>query len=236
MELERLVQGVPLAVRIAGLLLLVVFILGRTPGLKLLVLPLSVFGVIVHELAHGLVAILSGGRFKRFTVTWNPTSTEVEGEALREGGVGCLITSAGYLGTIFIGGVLLVLATSEVPASLVLLALGVLVALVCLVYVRNLFGMVSGLAVAALFVLVSQRLPEIIARGLLWLLAMQLFIDSFVHLIYVPQDAVNLQKRTGVPMAVWVVLWQVIAIGIVLYALHLAYGLPLPWEALRRRL
>ncbi|PIV32542.1 MAG: peptidase M50, partial [Lysobacterales bacterium CG02_land_8_20_14_3_00_62_12] len=52
------------------LLLLSALILGlwQVPWLGWLVFPFRLFGTFVHELSHGLAAVLTGGDFVRFTV------------------------------------------------------------------------------------------------------------------------------------------------------------------------
>jgi hypothetical protein len=232
LDLDRLSQILTPGMRAAALLVLLILVLGRIPILKFLILPFSIFGVIVHELAHALATVLTGGKFEQLSVWFNPTTNEVEGIALSKGGDGCLIANAGYLGAILFGALLLVLAVSDVSARAVVLALGAALLLVTALFIRGAFGLVSGLLIGVGLILVSRQLPELIAKGVLWILAVTMFVDSALHLIHIPGDAKNLQKRTGIDFGIWIVLWQVLAVVIVLYALNRAYGLPLPWDLL----
>ena len=50
-------------------------------------------GTLVHELSHGLAALLTGGRFVQFTIT-----PDASGLATSAGGWRWLIIPAGYLG------------------------------------------------------------------------------------------------------------------------------------------
>lgn len=233
MNLDQLSGGLGQpGLRAAALLVLVILILGRIPILKFLILPFSILAVLVHELAHVVVTILTGGTVRSITVTYNTARNEVEGETRRIGGDGCLIGNAGYLGTILAGAALLIIAISDVSARAVLLLLGGLLLLMTPFIVRGAFAIISTLLIGAGFILIGRQFPEVIAKGVLWIAAVTMVVDSALHLIYIPGDARNLHKRTGIDFGVWIVLWQVLAVIIVLYALNRAYGVPLPWTLL----
>jgi hypothetical protein len=233
-DLDRLNQLLTPGVRAAALLVLLILILGRIPILKFLILPFSIFGVIVHELAHALATVLTGGQFKQLSVTYNPTTNEVEGSALSRGGDGCLIVNAGYVGTTLAGALLLIVAVSSISARLVLLVLGIGLLLVTAIFMRGAFGRISGVLIGLGLILISRQFPEVIAKGVLWIMAVTMFVDTALHLIHVPMDARNLQRRTGIDFGLWIVLWQILAVLIVLWALNRAYGVPLPWTLLGR--
>jgi hypothetical protein len=72
--------------------------------------PFRLLFTIIHELSHGLAAILTGGHFVRFILTRNGS-----GVATTAGGMGCLILPAGYLGTtLFSAGLILLGSLTEV--------------------------------------------------------------------------------------------------------------------------
>lgn len=81
--------------------------------------PLNLFAVLIHELMHGIAAIVSGGQFQRFEMRSNG------GVAYTVGGRRSLILPAGYVGTAIFGAVLLVVANSVARPGLVAIALGV---------------------------------------------------------------------------------------------------------------
>src|SRR4029453_10342343 len=67
--------------------------------------PLKVMVVLFHEMSHGLVALLSGGKVVSILVT-----ADEGGACESEGGMTLLIVGAGYLGGMFFGGLLLYLS------------------------------------------------------------------------------------------------------------------------------
>jgi hypothetical protein len=210
------------------------FVLWRVPVLGWLLYPFYLFGVFIHELSHGFAALLTGGRFQRFVIRRNRS-----GLATVSGGVGCVVASAGYLGSALAGGLLLVIAMSDTPSRKILLILGILLGLLCLLFVRNLFGMVAGLGLACALILAGQRLDEFWTRALLWFLAVQLFLYTFARLFNLLEysafpgdsDAHVLAKQTGIHAAIWLLIWLLITVGILVIALNRAYAIPLPWPS-----
>lgn len=207
-------------------LAIIVLVAGQIPVLGMLFYPFQLFGTFVHELSHGLVAMLTGGSFQRFAV--NP---DLSGVAWSAGGVRWLISSAGYIGSAVFGGLLVLLHTRGISARRVLLGLGIVLGVLCLLFVRNLFGIASGLAIAALLALAGRRLPEQWAHLGLLFLGVQLMLDglnSLIGLIHMSAagqaltDAGNMQRATGIPALVWSIVWMLISILILGYTLRLA--------------
>jgi hypothetical protein len=233
-DLDRLNEVLPPGLRAAALLVLLIFVIGRIPILQFLILPFVIVGVVVHELAHALASLLTGGRFGGMMVKYDTATNYVSGAARVGGGNDLLVTNAGYVGTLLVGGLLLVVAASEVSARLVVLALGLGLLFVGLVMMRNAFGRISAVLVGVGLVLIGRQMPEVIAKGVLWILAVTMILDTFFDLVHVPSDAKDLHKRTGIDFGFWIVLWWGLAAVILLFALNRAYGVPLPWTLLDR--
>jgi hypothetical protein len=116
--------------------------------------------------------------------------------------------------------------------------LGIVLGLLCLVFVRNLFGIFSGLILAGLLLLAGSRLSAFWADGLLLFLAVQLMldaIDNVFDLIWLSvgrsgtlTDAQIMQELTLIPAPFWAVLWSIIALVVLATSLSLAYRRPLP--------
>ena len=87
----------------------------------LFVYPLKIFVVFMHEVSHGLAAIVTGGRIVEIQV--NP---QQGGHALTQGGSRFWTLTAGYLGSLLWGGLILLLAarTHLDKAISVLIGLG----------------------------------------------------------------------------------------------------------------
>lgn len=206
---------------------LVLLVLWQVPGVGFVVYPFRLFGTFVHEISHGLAALITGGDFHRFTV-----SPDLSGLAWSSGGWRWVISSAGYIGSAVFGGLLILLAARGFSSRALLLALGVILAVLCLLFVRNLFGIATGLGLAGLLLLAGARLRPPWSDLTLLVLALQLVLDGFNSLFTllrlsaasnVQTDAMSMAQATGVPALVWTIVWAGISAAMLVAALHAAY-------------
>lgn len=107
----------------------IAFILWQFQGLFFLVYPLRLFVTMIHELGHGLAAILTGGRFDHFEVTQRGAGT-----AYTLGGWRLAIIQAGYLGTAIFGAVLLILTNRVRKPGTVAIGLGIFIGILTALY------------------------------------------------------------------------------------------------------
>lgn len=213
---------------VIGLALATVLLM-RLPLFGLLFYPFQLFGTFIHELSHGLAALLTGGGFERFAV-----HPDLSGVAYTRGGIALIVASAGYLGSALFGGALVWLAARGAPARTVLNWLGIGLGLLCLLFVRNLFGIASGLVLAAGLWAAGRYLSAIWAEGLLLFLAVQMMlnaVDSLFGLLHIStfggphNDAAIMAGLTGIPALFWALLWTFTAIAILIWSLRSAYRL-----------
>jgi hypothetical protein len=191
----------------------------------LFVWPLRVFVVLLHEVSHGLAAVLTGGRIVAIEL-----SVREGGLCTTAGGWPFVVSSAGYLGSALFGALFLVLGFRGKPrAHRTLTALlGAALLALTLFYVRSVFGFLYGLAAGAALLAVARWLPEEASSFVLRLLGV-------TSLLYAPWDIVSdlilrsvpssdagaLARMTGIPAIGWGVLW-------------LAASLAIAWRAVRR--
>ncbi len=209
-------------------LALVSIVAWRIPFVGWLLYPFQVYGTFVHELSHGIAAALTGGAFRRFVV--NP---DLSGTAVSAGGITWIVISAGYVGSAAFGGILTLLSASTIPARRVLVCLGLILGVMSLLFVRNAFGLIAGLVLAALLIAAGRKLRELWADGLLLLLAVQMMlnaVDSVFGLVQISAsngatrtDAQIMAQATGIPAIAWAGLWCVLSLVILLASLRFAY-------------
>lgn len=178
--------------------------------------PLRLFVVFLHELSHGLAAVATGGAIVRIEL-----SPAEGGLCVTRGGSRFLVLSAGYLGSLAWGVLILLAGARGRRDRQAVAALGWLTLLVTLVYVRSLFGFVYGLAAGAALVAVAWRLPPaasdavLVLVGVVSCLYAPWDVASDVLLRDVPgSDAHALGLLTGVPGVVWGLLWMAVALGV----------------------
>jgi hypothetical protein len=196
-----------------------------------LVYPIKVLVVFFHEASHGLAAMATGGRIEHILLDPN-----LGGLMTSTGGWPLVILPAGYLGSMFCGAALVLGAawTSQRRALAFLVGLALLI--VTLLYVRSLFGFVSGLLFGGLLCLAGARLSEAFNDLLLSFLGvtsmLYALLDIRDDLIVrtVPQsDAAVFSNYIPLPPMVWGAIWGLLALVVAVKVLFLASGPP-PWR------
>ncbi|MCD4686712.1 MAG: M50 family metallopeptidase, partial [Anaerolineae bacterium] len=89
---------------LAAVAFMIALVLWQVQGLFFLTYPLRLFVTMIHELGHGMSAVLTGGEFLRFEVMERGA-----GLAYTSGGSRFIVIQAGYLGTAIFGATLLLL-------------------------------------------------------------------------------------------------------------------------------
>jgi hypothetical protein len=186
------------------------------------VYPLKVFVVFLHEISHGLAAIVTGGRIVAIGLTFDEG-----GVCITDGGSRFLILNAGYLGSLFWGALFLVLAARTRMSREIVGGVGVFVLAVTLLYVRTLFGFAYGLLAGGAFVLAAVKLPRDVTDDLLEIIG----VVSCLYAVWdigsdvlareaTGSDASALGRLTGIPAVLWGIGWIAACLVVVFFALR----------------
>ncbi len=189
----------------------VLWLLWDTP----FVYPLKIFVVLLHEISHGVVAVATGGSIQRIVINANQG-----GVCYCPGGSPLLTLSAGYLGSLAWGGLILTTARGRGRwPHIVAGIIGVAVIAVALLYIRNVFGLLFGVAFGAGLIAAARTLPTqgnvalLTALGLTSCLYAILDIKSdILDRPEIQSDARMLADLTGVPTVVWGIVWIAVAL------------------------
>lgn len=184
-----------------------------------LVYPLKVFVVLLHEISHALAAIATGGSVE--SIQLHPAEG---GLTLARGGNAFIMLSAGYLGSLLWGLVLLEAAAARPRAVRIAVGVvGAFILVMTVLYVRNVFGLLFSVFAGAALLFASKRLRTPTLAALLTVLgttsALYALLDirsDTIERAHLPSDASMLGEMTGIPGVVWGVLWT--AIGLALAA------------------
>lgn len=190
----------------------VLWLLWNTP----IIYPLKIFVVLLHEISHGVMALATGGTIQRITISAN------EGGLCQcPGGSQFLVLSAGYLGSLGWGALILMVsrgrgATPQIASAVI----GAVVIAVTLFYVRNWFGLLFGVAFGVGLILASRQLPGGGNAALLTVLGLTSCLYAILDIKSdildrpnVMSDAGMLAELTGVPTLVWGLLWIAVALA-----------------------
>lgn len=187
------------------------------------VYPLKIFVVLLHELSHGLAAVATGGVIERIVLD------PMEGGAcFCPGGNAFLTLSAGYLGSL-VWGLLLVAFASRFPkgSGVAVGVVGALVLALTAFFVRSAFGLGFGVLFGLALIASYRLLPAAVNRLLLMALgltsALYAVLDIKSDVLDRPElesDARMLAEVTGIPTVVWGALWIAVALAISVAAMR----------------
>jgi hypothetical protein len=214
------------------------------PFAEILSYPFRIFVTFIHEGGHALAALITGNSVQSLSVAMNAS-----GETYTtQGGMfsQVLVSSAGYLGSMTFGSLLLVLIRKAVAARIVLAGSALLILILTTVFgfIKPMvagswsslsgvpFTVFAGLALAVGLLAVARFGSARVATFVLCLLAVQCVLNALLDLKTVfflsspfspavATDAANMANATGVPAVIWTILWIVLAFGILMLALRL---------------
>lgn len=212
------------------------------PFAEVLTYPFRIFVTFIHEGGHAIAALLTGNSVASLSVAMNAS-----GETYTtQGGLfsQIFVSSAGYLGSMAFGALLLVLIRRAVAARLVLLGCGIFVFTLTMIYglIKPVFWMsglsgvpftlVAGTVISVGLVLIAKFASARVATFFVSFLAVQCVLNALFDLktvfflsspfaFPVATDAANMARITGIPALLWTVVWIVVALGILWFAMRL---------------
>lgn len=213
------------------------------PFADILSYPFRIFVTFIHEGGHAIAALVTGNSVQSLSVAMNAS-----GETYTtQGGMfsQMLVSSAGYLGAMTFGALLLVLIRKAVAARIVLAGSALLILILTTVFglitpmVAGSWGSLTGIP----FTFLRHRSGgRPIRGGQICQFARRDFCgepagcpmrpeclagseDSLLSVVAfgaaVRTDAANMASATGIPAVIWTIVWIVVAFGILLGALRL---------------
>ena len=218
-------------------------VLSFIPYAALLTYPFRIFVTFIHEGGHALAALVTGNSVASLMV-------ETNGEGLTyttQGGLfsQILVSSAGYLGAMAFGALLLILIRKTVAARIVLLGSGLYIFALTIIFglIKPIFWftglsgipftLLAGIIISVGLVLIARFASAKVATFFVSFLAVQCVLNALSDLkalftISAPfsgfsahTDAVNMAHATGIPAIFWTVAWIAFALGILWFAMRL---------------
>lgn len=212
-------MGKSLVTKVDGMRLLLLFATALTILFfweSRLLYPVRIMVVFFHEMSHALAGVLTGGKVLEISVV-----EREGGHALIAGGSRFVTLSAGYLGSMLWGGVLLLASTRASLVRPTSVALGAILIGVALTLIEPVggFGFCFAILTGGALLVVGVKLHEGINELVLSVIGM----TSCLYAIYdiksdildrphLRSDASMLAEHTGVPTEVWGVLWIALAV------------------------
>ena len=199
--------------------------------------PFEIFVTFIHEGGHALAAVLTGG-----SVDYMWVATDAQGLTVSRGSGGALsqmfVSSAGYLGAMAYGALLLALIRKAVAARIVLLVSGVYIFAITFIFglFKPLytfsglsgvpFTVIAGLLISVALVVIAKFASARVATFFMSFLAVQCVLNALFDLKdlfslsspfssqIVHTDAANMANITRIPAIFWAGFWIILALGI----------------------
>lgn len=197
--------------------------------LRFLLLPLIYYNTHIHELCHALAAIATGGRVNLIEVLANGS-----GVTQTVGGNSLLISSAGYVGSAVVGGILVFGSRRGDSAKRMLWLAAGFLALSMVLFVRgDAVGILTGIGWIVVLSLCARFLNGDHAVFAAQFLGVQQCLTSahaFLALINVAandlghSDAANMENVTRVPAIVWAVGWLLFGLAAIGVGIRAAWS------------
>ena len=212
------------------------------PFAELLTYPFRLFVTFIHEGGHAIAALLTGNSVESLSIATNAsgeTYTSLGGPISQ-----MLVASAGYVGAMTYGALLLVLIRRSIAARVVLIGSAVVVLVLTLIFgfFKPLysglawsgipFTLLAGTGLSAALVLLAKFARARVATFFVSFLAVQCILNALLDLKTVfflsspfaptvPTDALNMANATGIPALFWATGWIVVSLGILFLTMRL---------------
>jgi hypothetical protein len=213
------------------------------PFAEILYYPFRIFVTFIHEGGHAIAALLTGNSVHALSVEMSANGHTLTSK----GGIisQLFVSSAGYLGAMSFGALLLILIRKAVAARVVLLGSAILISALTLVYGLFMplfafefwsgipFTVVAGVLLTVGLVSIAKFASAKVATFFVSFLAVQCVLNALFDLktlfflaspfaFNAPvTDAANMANATGIPAIMWAALWIVLGLGILWFAMRL---------------
>lgn len=190
-----------------------IFFLWDTP----FVYPFKLLVVFLHETSHVIATILTGGHVVEMAIV-----QAQGGHVVSNGGWPFMIYSAGYLGSLILGGLIFTLANTTKAHKITMAVLGILMILIALLFVRNLFGFFFSVMLGGGLFAIGRYLSAAFSEALLRIMGVtsilyvpyDIYSDTIAR-SYLNSDARMLAEAYGGTTWFWGGIWLVISLVVI---------------------
>lgn len=182
--------------------------------LPLINLPMKWFNTYFHEISHGIAALITGGSIKYIEINYNGS-----GVCATVGGVNSVIAFAGYFGAVLWGMAIYMMAArlNKMAATAFAFFLVTMTGLTIFFFAGNVVTTLILSMIATVILLIELSRDHTVMRLGLKFIGLYILVDSIfapMHLVdgLHRGDGANLEKFTGLPEVLWVVIWVLTAV------------------------
>ena len=188
----------------------------------ILLYPLKLLVVLMHETSHAIAALVTGGSVERIAI-----NVMQGGITYTQGGSRFVILSAGYIGSSLIGALILWASTRKPWKEYLAEVFGLLIIMEAIFWVRDAFTFFFAVAMGAACIFLGTKIKGILEKLFMQLVGtvccLYAVYDIFSDILSLrilsgqgKNDAQVLAQLTHIPAFIWGAAWIAIAAGIFL--------------------
>lgn len=191
----------------------------------ILVFPIKLFVVLMHEISHGIAAIFTGGKIIALDIGLN-----LGGKCETIDGNAFTIASAGYLGSFIFGSALFFAAYNKNYGLMIVTFISIIILLFAINVVNDFTVSIISIMAAVILFSVKKFSPKIISDYFLKSLGL---ISCLYVLIDIKEDTLSgglnysdasvVAELTGMPELIWGLAWLIISLLGIFYMLRLGF-------------
>lgn len=203
--------------------------------------PFKIFSTWVHEMCHGLAAILTGGYIAKLNIF--PDGSGLAYTATYSDWKRGFVASAGYPGTAVTGCLLLLFRRTTLGPTIGTIGLGVCMVLSAILWVRGLFGVLMISGGGLLLILLAWKLPAILLDHLYNFLAATCCLNAVesIHDLFSANgfmvngestsrtDAQSVAEIWGGDYRIWAGFWFGLSIAMTIVGIVFAFDAKETW-------
>lgn len=208
-------------------------VLWQVPAGDYILYPFTILATWFHEMAHGLMALLLGGQFRKLEIFGNGSGVASYAMSLSLAPIGpALVAAAGPMGPPIAGAALILASRSFKTATLSLKILGGFLLVSTIIWVRSLFGIVAIPLLGLIILGIALKAPRWVQGFTVQFLGVQACVSTYHQLDYLfsygagplgLSDTAQIQQRLLLPYWFWGGLMAVASLVILVQSLRLAY-------------
>jgi len=221
------------------LVTLCILVLMNLPFFRWIVYPFTLFSTYIHEVCHGMAAVVMGGKISKLLIFADTSGLAYTQLSNSNRYKRAFVSSAGYQGTAVIGFLLLLVRRTKLGPRLGSTILACWMVLSVVLWIRNAFGIISILAMGVALGVAAWMLPSAHIRNLYVSIAVTCSLNAITSVTHLfggsytvggdetpnGTDAHTMEELLGgVPYYIWALLW--LALALLMTFLGFIWALP----------
>jgi hypothetical protein len=208
------------------LITLAILIGMNIPYVRHVLYPFEIFSTWIHELCHGVAALMLGGKIYKLEIF--PDTSGLAYSGIPNGDRRGFVAAAGYQGTAIVGFLFLVFRRTKRGPRTGTMIIACTMLLSCILWVRNPFGFLFIFGMGLVLAGLAWWIPSTYIRNIYIFIAITVCLNAITSIQNLfgsnqmvngepsTTDAHTMEEYVGLGYIFWAILWLVLAIVLTL--------------------